>query len=259
MANRPPRPRKGPTDPDAPLVLAIETSTRRASVALVRGPDLVAELSAPERPQSETLLPSIDVLLGQAGLTIHDVDAFAVAIGPGAFTGLRIGVTTAKAFAVAERKPVVAVSTLEVLAAGAGAGDAPVATVLDARRKEVWASLRVPTDGALRCALPERAAKPDAWAAEVRRWTEAEGQADTVAFVGDGVALYGSVFRDALGDRYAEAPRWAHAPRAAVLGFLAGDRLAAGETADPATLAPRYLRGEEAQVTVPGPRSAEPA
>jgi tRNA threonylcarbamoyladenosine biosynthesis protein TsaB len=127
----------------APLILAIETATRVCSVALARGEGVFAlRANDDARLHSERLLPLIDALLADAGAKLGDVEAFAVSIGPGSFTGLRIGLATVKAFALTDARPVAAVSTLAALCASAAelAGDAPVAALLDARRGAYYAA-----------------------------------------------------------------------------------------------------------------------
>ena len=97
-------------DPDAPgLLLAIETATRHTSVALLRGGALLAEEAPPpEVPTAECLLPAIDALLAGAGVPLSRVGACAVSVGPGSFTGLRIGVATAKGLFFGSGLPVAA-------------------------------------------------------------------------------------------------------------------------------------------------------
>jgi tRNA threonylcarbamoyladenosine biosynthesis protein TsaB len=126
----------------APLLLAIESATTAGGVALLRGEERVAARALPTaRPPSETLLPAILALLAAADAPIDALAAIAVSIGPGSFTGLRVGVATAKGLAFGGRPLVVPVPTLAALAAGAAPGSATVAAVLDARRGELYAAL----------------------------------------------------------------------------------------------------------------------
>jgi tRNA threonylcarbamoyladenosine biosynthesis protein TsaB len=130
-----------------PLLLALETATRVCSVALARGREVIAERADSDaRLHSERLLPMIDALLASAGVELAHVQAFAVSIGPGSFTGLRIGLATVKAFTLTDERPVAAVPTLVALCAsaregiGGGADDGPVAALLDARRGAYYAA-----------------------------------------------------------------------------------------------------------------------
>src|ERR1700681_1714887 len=126
-------------------VLALDTTTRAGSLALVDEDRSVEEVSGdPSRPHAEQLPGGILALLGRHGLAMSDVDVFAVASGPGSFTGLRIGIATIQGLAFATSRPVVAVSALEALAHAASADLAPgalVAAWIDAHRHEVFAAL----------------------------------------------------------------------------------------------------------------------
>jgi tRNA threonylcarbamoyladenosine biosynthesis protein TsaB len=122
------------------LLLAIETATAAPSVALWRGEALLGERAAdPGRATAEALLPAIDALLSDARVALSAVEGFAVSIGPGSFTGLRIGVATVKGLAFGTARPAIAVPTLAAIAEHAP-GPAPVVAVLDARRGEVYAA-----------------------------------------------------------------------------------------------------------------------
>ncbi|UCE87015.1 MAG: tRNA (adenosine(37)-N6)-threonylcarbamoyltransferase complex dimerization subunit type 1 TsaB, partial [Deltaproteobacteria bacterium] len=108
----------------APLLLAIETATDRSSVALLRGDALVAEVRAPrDRPAAASLLPALEAVLARAGCRAAELDAFAISIGPGSFTGLRVGLATVKGLAFGSGRPVVPVSTLAAIACGSGVSD----------------------------------------------------------------------------------------------------------------------------------------
>jgi len=121
-----------------PLLLSIESATRVMSVAVLAGEALLAEISThDERVHSERLLPAIDQLLRIAGLSLGEIEAFAISIGPGSFTGLRIGLATLKGLALGSDRPSVAVPTLGALTLAAAGAAGPVAALLDARRDEV--------------------------------------------------------------------------------------------------------------------------
>lgn len=124
-----------------PIILSLETATRGGSVFLSRGSEaLAARTSDPTISHSSSLLGDIDDTFNEAGLTLHDIDLFACASGPGSFTGLRIGLATLKAMAATLERPCVGVPTLRAVAHSAGTSSATVA-LLPAGRGEVFAQM----------------------------------------------------------------------------------------------------------------------
>lgn len=120
-------------------LLAVETSVIAGGVALFEGDRMLRLDTFDSRtPASARLVPAIKTLLEQENLTLQDLDAFAVSIGPGSFTGLRVGLTAVKTLASFLEKPVIPVPTLMALALGAGKCDVPVGAILDARKGEVY-------------------------------------------------------------------------------------------------------------------------
>lgn len=168
------------------LILGIESSAKAASVALWRDGELLAEsFQRTALTHSRTLLPMAEDLLRNAELTIHDVDCVAVAEGPGSFTGVRIGVATAKGLCWGADKKAVGVSTLEAMSHLAhAAGDEIICCVMDARRSQVYGALFEMKDGRP-CRLTEdRAIAASELAAEVK----ATGRRAYV--LGDGWAVF---------------------------------------------------------------------
>lgn len=125
------------------LILAVDTSTTHGSVALLENTKLLVEVnSVSNLTHSERLLPAVDLALRQKKVTIKDLDAFAVSVGPGSFTGIRIGLSTMKSFALASGKPIAPVSTLKALALKLKfPHNRLLAPLLDARKGEVYAAL----------------------------------------------------------------------------------------------------------------------
>ena len=124
------------------MMLAVETTAAVASAALMQDGVLVDEREADAgKKHAETLLPLIDKLLEENGVTISQIDLFAVDVGPGSFTGVRIGVSLVNALAFAAGKQVVAVDSLETLALSAGETSRPVAAMIDARNGNAYAAL----------------------------------------------------------------------------------------------------------------------
>ncbi len=238
----------------APLLLAVESATAEASVALLRGDAVVAARRVPsERPASEALLPAILELLEAGDATIAALDAFAVSVGPGSFTGLRVGVATVKGLAFGGAQPVVAVPTLAALAARAERPDACVVALLDARRDEVYAALHrgAPDEPAQLGPVVLRAdALVDAVAAHA-------GDAPIVA-IGEGTAVAGAALRERFGARVGFAAASLGTPDAAAVGRLGARLLARGAGVAADAIAPVYVRRAEAEVQRTGARFEAP-
>ena len=222
-------------------LLAIDTSTLTSSAALLDGERVVVEKSAGASQTSEALLPLVDEVLRAAGKTPADLDLVACGAGPGSFTGLRIGLATAKGLCFALGKPMLAVSSLAALALEApGAAGALVLSLVDARRGEVYAGLfRLREDGTPESLIEEAVFTPEAIAQLVRE--RAAGA--PVAIVGDGVPVAPQIFA-ALG----RTPRDASVtPRASAVGRIAATRWSAGAVDELGTATPAYIRLAEAE------------
>jgi len=214
-------------------VLAVETSTLSGGAALLDGERVVGEYVLDVRvTHSERLLTAIDQLLTDAGWSARDLEGLAVAVGPGSFTGLRVGLSTVKGLALALSIPVAAVPTLDAMAATLPFAALPVCPVLDARKREVYASLYRWDGLAMRREWDYLAIAPDDLA---RRLDE------PVILLGDGADAIDSPFA-----RRVRPPRRGPAP--AVVGALGQARLALGDTVPVAELAPIYLRPSEAEL-----------
>lgn len=224
----------------AELLLTLSTATPGASVALSRGEKLLGELLlAPENARGNLLFPAIDQLLQTAGVTMAQLDAFAVVHGPGAFTGLRVGVAAAKGLAQASGKPLLAVSSLQALALQAGEHGLPVCALLDARKQEVYAGLFHWEQGRPMPLVAERVAPPEAVLA---------GIDSPICFIGDGAAVYRPLIIRHCGANARFSP-WSQQPlRASSAAVLALDKLRNGETVSPLSLEPVYLRLSEAEL-----------
>jgi tRNA threonylcarbamoyladenosine biosynthesis protein TsaB len=238
----------------APLLLAIESATADASVALLRGDAVVAARPVPaERPASEALLPTLLELLAETGVALAALDAFAVSVGPGSFTGLRVGVSTVKGLAFGGAQPIVPVPTLAALASLAERPDACVAALLDAQRGEVYAALHA-GDALAPPLLGPTVLRPDELAAAL---AERAGERPIVA-IGAGTAVAAAALRDRFGARCAIASPPAGVPDAKAVGRLAQRLLAAGAGVAPEALAPVYVRRAEAEVRRTGSRFEAP-
>ena len=179
----------------------------------------------------------IDAVLRLAAWTREGVDAFAVTLGPGSFTGLRIGISTVKGLALALDKPVAGVSSLEALALQCAVGQTPVCALIDARKGEVYRAW-------YRLAGERLVARG---AEEVLTLDEAIGGAQgPTVFAGSGALLYRDLIREHLGDRALFAPPGSDLIRAGTVARLALEALQQPDECRPGTLAPRYIRRPDA-------------
>jgi len=227
-------------------ILALESATDVAGVAVADDDGLVAATTlAAGRRHAESIAPAVRFVCRQAGLALADVDIVAVDVGPGLFTGLRVGVASAKALAFALGVPVVAVSSLEILAgalAGALAPGTLVIPVIDARRGEVFSARYRTEDGRPATARPV--------GDEVRRTPEALAQelaalGEPAVLTGTGARRYGA---ELSGARTPVAgPLFDH-PRAEVLAGLALARATAGAGEEAGVVVPNYLRDADARI-----------
>jgi tRNA threonylcarbamoyl adenosine modification protein YeaZ len=212
------------------LLLAFDTATPAVTVALHDGARVLAETAEVDaRRHGELLLPSVDRVLREAGVGLPEVTGVVVGVGPGPYTGLRVGLVTAQVFGAAHGIPVHGLCTLDGLAYAAGL-DTPFVVATDARRKEVyWARY---ADARTRLGEPA-----------VDRPAELPADIADLPAVGAGAQLYGTAFGEVRTDLLAHQS-------AAALAALAAERLAAGPDAQPGFLPPRplYLRRPDAQV-----------
>ncbi|MFQ5989017.1 MAG: tRNA (adenosine(37)-N6)-threonylcarbamoyltransferase complex dimerization subunit type 1 TsaB [Candidatus Methylomirabilales bacterium] len=221
------------------IVLGVESASTQGGVALVGGQGVVAEYVLNiEATYAERLMPAIDRLLHDARISIPEVEGLAVSIGPGSFTGLRIGLSTVKGLALATGKPVVGIPTLRALAWSFPYCRYPICSILDARKKEVYCALFEYHGPNLICLMEETALDPEALAKRIDRPT---------LFVGDGWRVYGSFFQEALG-RLAVPPPSSRGVSPAAVADLGRRRLLQGEKDAIEDLVPRYIRPSEAEL-----------
>jgi len=221
-------------------ILAIDTSTKSGSVAITEDDCILAEtLLNIDATHSETLLPSLKDILVETGIGMEEIDLFALTLGPGSFTGVRIGVSTVKGFAFALGRPVVGVSTLEALALNFPHSACTITPILDARRGEVYTA-RFRRDGG----LLERLSEDSAMAPE--KLLEEVGE--RTLFVGDGLQRYGGMIKERLGGLAEFAAPSENFIRASNVAMLCRKRFEEGDTLDPAVFTPRYLRKSEAEI-----------
>ncbi|MDR3647840.1 MAG: tRNA (adenosine(37)-N6)-threonylcarbamoyltransferase complex dimerization subunit type 1 TsaB [Acidimicrobiales bacterium] len=227
------------------MVLAVESATELAGVALADEAGVLATVTVSRgRHHAESIAPAIDFACRRAGVGLSDLDAVGVDVGPGLFTGLRVGVGTAQALAFGLDKPLVGVVSLEVLAyAAATSGAAPgtlVVPVVDARRGEVFvARLRTTTEG-VSWEEPEARRSPELLADELA------GVGEPFVLVGDGARRHGALLGAVPGAvLVGEALTF---PPPGVLASLAVRKAAAGELHAPSNVLPHYLRDADTRI-----------
>lgn len=232
------------------IVLALDTTTRAGSVALVDDDRVVDERRGDDTRTHAERLPGELVALADAHhVALSEIDLFAVASGPGSFTGLRIGIATIQGLALVARRRVVGIPALEALAQMGSLDVEPGASVaawMDARRRDVFAALyRVATapafDPARLVALePPSVGDP---ASVLARWRGVLPR-EAPVFIGDGAVLYADRIADAHPAAKIIEPR----ALAGAIGRLAAVHARAGAAIDPAGIRPVYIRRPDAEV-----------
>ena len=224
------------------LILGIETATNQVGCAIGGHEGVLALFEASRgRRHAETLVPAIQFTCRTAGIELDEISLVAVDVGPGLFTGLRVGIATAKALAHALRVPMIGIPSLDLLAFPLRHTTRMIVTVVDARRGEVfYAFYRQSPGGVQRLGLPQ-VGTPEDLAAELLTTP------DEIVLVGDGALRY----RDRLaeGVRGVEfAEQWLAHPSAAPLVQLAHARALREDWVSPSELEPLYLRKPDAEI-----------
>jgi tRNA threonylcarbamoyladenosine biosynthesis protein TsaB len=222
------------------LILGVDTTTPTGSVALLRGSSLLAEVNQDSLATfSERLLPAIQFLLESNGLGIRDVEGFAVAIGPGSFTGIRIGLSTIKSFAYSSGKPVAPVSTLVALASKIQhPQNRLICPLLDAKKNEVYAALFVSQARGFQERIPQGAYSPDALFSRMP-------PNRVIHFIGSGVAVYRSLLFQYLKDKARFSRRTPYI--AYEVGSIGYEMLRKNKGKDIHGIEPLYLRKSQAE------------
>jgi tRNA threonylcarbamoyladenosine biosynthesis protein TsaB len=238
------------------LILGIDTATAAASAAIVEDQRLVVEETGagfqargngaqPHRGNhAEILLPLIDKLLDAAGLRLTDLSALAVTIGPGSFTGLRIGLSTVKGLAYGSETAVVGVPTLAAVAARVNDSDGFICPFLDARKKEVYAALFCRRGKTLERVSDDVAATPETVVEAMRRLVHGE----PCLFIGDAARTYAGVVKESLGENGRLTLGENYPSIASAVAFLAGEKVLRDEPDPVGPLVPLYLRPSEAEL-----------
>jgi tRNA threonylcarbamoyladenosine biosynthesis protein TsaB len=222
-------------------VLALETATRTGSVAILDDRDgLIAETRVNITiAHSERLMSSVEWLLTASRITMNDIDAFAVSIGPGSFTGLRIGLSTVKGFCYTTGRPLVPVPTLDAFASVLQFCGHQICPMFDAKKNEVYAGLYRWESGSMKKIMPETSLKPQ----ELFRHIQ-----EPTVFLGEGAHVYEEPIREHLHEHALFAAPSKMSPTASTVAEIAIEKIRSGDHTDPVTLTPLYIRKSEAEL-----------
>lgn len=221
-------------------ILALESSAGPVSVAILTdGKIVAAQFENSGLTHSSTLLPMVDSVLNASGLDLSDISAIAVAAGPGSFTGLRIGVSTAKGLAWGRSIPCLAVSTLEAMARQASGVEGILVPVMDARRGQFYNALFRSNGKDIQRLTPDRAIAAEDLALELEKY-----HGNKIVFLGDGMEKCLDILGGEAGERSLEDVRWQSAVGVAIGANIKASR---GEFVTASQLKPNYIRLSQAE------------
>lgn len=222
-------------------ILAFETSAKAASVAILEDGKLLAEyFQNSGQTHSRTLMQMAEDMLCNCDLTVAQIDAVAVAAGPGSFTGVRIGVSAAKGFCWGRELPCYGVSTLESMAQTARYWNGIVVPAMDARRSQVYTAIFEVQNGCVHRLMEDSAISIEELRAKLEKLEKPK------ILVGDGAELCYNTFGGSLAD-VTLAPEHLRMQRASGVALTALEKFAQGESADAASMSPSYLRLSQAE------------
>lgn len=230
-------------------LLALDSSGLVASAAVVEDDAAIAEYTINyKKTHSQTLLPMLDELKRMTELDLHTIDAIAVAAGPGSFTGLRIGSATAKGLGFALDIPIIPVPTVDALAYNLYGSDKLICPIMDARRNQVYTGLYTFQEGAASDAGYDMCIVEKQCAVDI---AQIAGQinelAQTVIFLGDGVAVYRERLAELMKVKYSFAPACCNRQRASCVASLGMILYKNGIKETAGQHAPDYLRLSQAE------------
>ena len=225
-------------------ILAMDTSAKSASVAYLRDGKILGQFYINSGlTHSTTVMPMLENLLKTADLSLSDVDCFAVSVGPGSFTGLRIGISAIKGLSFAENKPCVGVSTLEAIACNFIHTDNIVCAVIDARCKRFFcAFFHCNKDGTIQRITSDKVLSYE----EIAEFIEENYPDDTVLLSGDGTETAYALLKDRVKNLEA-APEQLRYQQSTGVAFIAEKKVLNHETVTPQQLLPLYITLPQAQ------------
>lgn len=225
------------------IILSIDSSTPVAGIAVSDGMQLLGEITLnTKNTHSEKLMPLVKHLLDELALSVNNLDAIAVTQGPGSFTGLRIGMATAKGLAQGAGKKLIAVPTLDCLAQNLLHYPGIICPIMNAQKKQVYTAIYRSGRNKLERLSDYQAIAVEQLAAQLKELKE------DIWFVGDGVAAFADVFQELLGDACRFADGHNILPRAGALAMLAAERASEERFDDLYQAELIYIRKSEAEV-----------
>lgn len=223
-------------------ILGIDSSGLVASAAIADEKNIIAEFTVNNKQtHSQTLLPMIEKVVDMSGIELEQIDAIAIAAGPGSFMGLRIGSATAKGIGLALKKPVVSVPTLEGLAYRVSVFDGIICPIMDARRNQVYTGIYKMDKGNLVCLSEQKAVDIHEIMEELEKYDE------KVIFLGDGVEVQRETIEKEFKKEYCFAPIHLSKQSAAAVAVLGDIYFNQGKAEDAAEHKPIYLRKSQAE------------
>ncbi len=221
-------------------ILGIDSSIPRGSVALLKNKRILAQANIQgNSTYSDQILGVVDRVLVETGTNLEGIDGFCLTVGPGSFTGLRVGASLVKGLVLATEKPFVGVGTLEAIALLGTPTKNQICAILDARKKEVYSARFRLTEGTLERLSPDRAMPPEQLCQEVTEPT---------VFVGSGLDTYSDLLSSRLGNKFLLAPKKNTSTVAACAARLAGERFDTEKCFDLGALTIKYIRQSEAEL-----------
>ncbi len=226
------------------LILGIESATEQVGCAIGGHEGVLAAVEVTRgRRHAETLAPAIEFCCQRAGIALTEISVVAVDIGPGLFTGMRVGIATGKALAHALRIPMIGIASLDLLAFPLRHANRVIATIIDARRGEVfYAFYRQVPGGVQRLSLPVVGSTDDVVA-------DMYALGDDILCVGDGALRYRDALNEVRGIEFADT--WLAYPSARPLVQLAHAKALREDWVNPWELEPMYLRKPDAEINWP--------
>lgn len=223
-------------------LLAIDSSGMVASVAVLTEDKLIGEYTINnKKTHSQTLLPMIDEMMQMIGQDISEIDAIAIAAGPGSFTGLRIGSATAKGLALALDKPIISVPTMEAIASNIYGTEQLLCPIMDARNQQVFTGLYRYVEGKLTTVLEQTVLPIDELCSKLNELKQ------DVMFLGDGVMVYKSYLEEHVTVKKTYAPAHLVNQRASAVGMRGFCLYQEGKVDTADSHVPEYLRLSQAE------------